>query len=426
MLKSQGTSLEKIAKAVGSSKSTVRRYLKSEVKSAVTNDVEPESSQKTDGNYFKESPDGSAVLSSITTKPIKTLEDAVRACNVDTTVWYVHSYDWGAWNVGMKKKNGKEAPEEIIQTQQYRIKLVLKRILSRTIQQAHDKLFDRYKSHKIDYSKLPAIKNKNGEKYACVVGLFDSHFGKLCWGEETGKNYDLKIAERIYANAIGDIIDESSHRNVSQWVLPIGNDFFHMDNSRNTTYAGTPQDVDGRYAQVIETGEMAVIRGIEKLIATAPVNVIWVPGNHDPTTSFHLARTVHAWFHSTNRVKVDSSPSPRKYLRLGTTLIGLTHGNEEKREQLPLLMSTERKHDWANTTCREWLTGHLHSRKQLISKPVDSFNGVTVRTLPSITGTDSWHHRKGYTGSDQAVEAYFYGMNRRGYAGHTVVPARTK
>jgi hypothetical protein len=28
--------------------------------------------------------------------------------------------------------------------------------------------------------------------------LTDAHFGKLAWGEETGSDYDLKIAEQMY------------------------------------------------------------------------------------------------------------------------------------------------------------------------------------------------------------------------------------
>jgi hypothetical protein len=31
--------------------------------------------------------------------------------------------------------------------------------------------------------------------------LTDAHFGKLAWGEETGSDYDLKIAEQMYLDS---------------------------------------------------------------------------------------------------------------------------------------------------------------------------------------------------------------------------------
>lgn len=420
----EGCSQRKIAGDIGASKSTIARFLAGQVQSkgsyaVASGHVEPDSPTVT----FKENDDGSAVASSITDKPIKTIDDAIRVANVDTAVWYVDSWECVQWTVGMKLKSGKELPEQVVQTQQYRVKLKLRRIVSRNLQTAHESLFERYKKHKIDYSKLPMTKPRAGEGFACVVGLFDTHFGKLCWGDETGKNYDLKIAERLYSNAIDDIISESSNKNIKRFILPVGNDFFHVDNKHNTTFANTPQDVDGRYSQMIVTGEMAAIRGVERLMAIAPVDVVWVPGNHDPTTSFHLARTIHAWFRTTDRVNVDYSPSPRKYVHFGKNLIGFTHGNEEKHAELPLLMSTERPRDWADTHCREWLLGHEHRSKQLITKPVNTFTGVTVRVLKSLASADSWHHKRGFVGGSQSAEAYFYGFER-GYAGHAVVNAR--
>lgn len=420
-LLSQGYSHRNIAREIGSCKSTVQRFLSRRTDRKP--DLQLPSIVDTSGESFRENADGSAESSSITDKPIKTLDDAIKIACVDTSVWRVDRWECVQWTVGMKKKNGKDQPESIVQTQQYRVKLYLRRIVPRAIGEAHDLLFKRYMNHKIDYSKLPALQPRKGEPFACVVGLFDVHFGKLCWGDETGKNYDLKIAERVYSNAIEDIIADALHRNVGRFILPIGNDMFHIDNKHNTTFAGTIQDVDGRYAQMIDVVEMAVIRGVEKLISWAPVDVVHVPGNHDPTVSLHLARTVAAWFRSTKRVSVDYSPSPRKYVRYGTNLIGLTHGNEEKHAELPLLMSTEKPIDWADTTCREWLLGHEHRSKMIVTRPVNTFTGVTVRVLKSLASPDSWHHRKGYVGGTQSAEAYFYGRDR-GYAGHSVVNAR--
>lgn len=380
---------------------------------------------------FKENvADGTAELVVRTDRIVRTYEDAVRAAEVDLTMWRVKSWEATAWTVAMRVRRGQDPatklfrPDQSIQTQQHGVRLSLERILPRHLNDATDAVFARLAKHAPKYPPPPKARGGSGEPFLGVVGLFDAHFGKLCWGAETGAAYDLRIAERVYANAVEDMLAETAARPVAQWVLPIGNDFYHIDNSRNTTYAGTPQDVDGRYAKVIEAGEMAVVTAIEQLAATAPVRVVWVPGNHDPTTSYHLARTVAAWFRRCDRVAVDYSPSPRKYVAWHRVLLGLTHGNEEKKESLPSLMATEQPDAWAAAkACREWLVGHDHRARQWVTKATDTYEGTVVRVLRAITGTDSWHHRKGFVGTTPAGEIYWYGRDR-GYAGHAVVNAR--
>lgn len=376
---------------------------------------------------FAAKADGTASLSLHTDRPVKTLDDLLKVAEVDANEWEVESWECSQWTVPLKVSAGKGQADQPIITQQYRVKARLRRLsalqsgLARSLEAIHARIAARAPKY-----ALPPLRKPRGaeEEYLAVLGLFDVHFGKLCWGPETGDNYDLKEAENVFRNAVDDLTGESAGRKVARWVLPIGNDFYHMDNAQNKTLNGTPQDVDGRYAKVIEAGEMAVIQAVERLMESAPVHVVWVPGNHDPTTSFHLARTVAAWFHKAPRVTVDCSPSPRKYLHWNGTLLGLTHGNEEKKETLPNLMATERPKEWAASTCREWLLGHEHRSRQWQTKPVDTHEGTTVRVLKSLAGTDAWHHKKGYVNvNSAAAEVYFYGKTR-GYAGHAVAPAR--
>lgn len=354
--------------------------------------------------------------------PIRTEKDALAACEVDTSVWFVDKFETSCWSMPIKVRNNNK--EEVVQQQQYRVKLGLKRILPKPIEEATKAIFDRMATHAINYGRMAYRNETRPEtRSMAVFCLFDAHFGKMCWDRETGDNYDLAIAEMVFAHAVDDMIAECAHRNVTQIVLPIGNDFFHVDNSRNTTYNNTPQDVDGRYAKMVECGEMAVIRAVERLTLIAPVNVIWVPGNHDPTTSYHLARTVKAWFSKHESVTVNTEPTMRKYVHWNTNLIGFTHGNEERKEALHGLMTNEEPHKFAASTCREWLTGHLHSSKVWTTKPIETQEGTVIRTLRSLAGTDAWHARKGYLNLSKAAEVYFYHATK-GYVGHSVVPVR--
>jgi hypothetical protein len=153
------------------------------------------------------------------------------------------------------------------------------------------------------------------------------------------------------------------------------------------------------------------------------VDVGWVPGNHDPTASYHLAKTVQAWFRNAPRVTVDAGPKVRKYVSFGSTLIGLTHGDAPKPEDLPGLMAAECRDRWGAATCSEWLVGHQHRSRQWVTKNTDTHKGPTVRVLRALAGTDAYHFENGYVGAEPGAECYWYGRDR-GYAGHAVVPAR--
>lgn len=361
-----------------------------------------------------------AKLTGQTSQAIRTEEDVYRAFEIDRTRWVIDRMTKNAWQVMAK------VGEEMVTRQMYGVKAHLKRVVNKDLQAAIDAIYERMANHAPKYTPPRMPKNASGETFLGVISLVDAHAGKLCWAPETGNDYDLKIFESVYRNAVDDLVAESAGRPVSEWLLPIGSDFYHMDNARNTTFNGTPQDVDGRYAKVIEAGEMAVIWAVERLMESAPVSVVWVPGNHDPSTSFHLARTVQAWFRRCERVTVDAGPNPRKYFAWGCNLLGLTHGDQEKPASLPAIMATERPKEWAASTCREWLLGHMHRSRQWQTQGVDTFEGTTVRVLRSLAGTDSWHHRKGFISgpSQKAAEALFYGKNR-GLAGFAVVPQRS-
>jgi hypothetical protein len=147
-----------------------------------------------------------------------------------------------------------------------------------------------------------------------------------------------------------------------------------------------------------------------------------VPGNHDPTISYHLAKTVEAWFRRSTAVTVDAGPKVRKYVQWGANLLGLTHGDSPKPEDLPGLMAAECREQWAAAQHREWLVGHQHRSRAWVTKSTDTHKGTVVRVLRSLAGTDAWHFEQGYI-SQPAAEVYWYGRDR-GYCGHAVVAAR--
>ena len=86
----------------------------------------------------------------------------------------------------------------------------------------------------------------------------------------------------------------------------------------------------------------------------------------------------------------------------GKNLIGTTHGDGAKFQDLPLLMAQEASEHWSETKHRYVYTHHVHH------KTSKDFVGVTVESLRSPSGTDSWHHRNGYQHNPKAVEGFIH------------------
>lgn len=251
--------------------------------------------------------------------------------------------------------------------------------------------------------KYPDIKlPEANEDLMLEVSLFDHHFGKRCWEDETGGKYDLNVAVKLYREAIANSINLIKDNNVGKVLLVVGNDLFNSDNLDYTTTKGTPQQDDGTWQQSFEAASNILVESIDRLSEHAHVHVLVVPGNHDFQRTYYLGCYLEAWYHNNKNVYVDNKPNPRKYFKFGKCLLGFTHGDKEKIDDLPLLMATEQPKMWATAKYREWHLGHFHKTR------TDEKMGVVTRILPSLAGTDSWHHSKGYVGNIKASHSYLW------------------
>ena len=148
-------------------------------------------------------------------------------------------------------------------------------------------------SDAISKLKMPAVQPvkravRDGKEYMFEPAIVDLHLGKLAWGKETGDaDFDLKIASQLYRATIDDLLSKvvSSNYNIGKIVYQIGQDFYHFDNPKVQTTAGTQLDSDTRWKKMYACGLELLIETIEKFRQLAPTLVLWVPGNHDEELS---------------------------------------------------------------------------------------------------------------------------------------------
>jgi len=265
-----------------------------------------------------------------------------------------------------------------------------------------DRILKELKEFSPKFEDISYSENIYGDGHCLVIDPADIHIGKLSKAFETGCEYNNQIAVERVKEGVRGILKRSSGFNIDQIVFIGGNDILHIDSPRRTTTSGTPQDTDGMWFENFMIAKNLYIDLIGSLLLLAPVHFVFNPSNHDYTHGFFLADVINTYFQGHNKFTSDTDLKHRKYYRYGNTMIGTTHGDGAKNDSLPLLMATEAPVMWAKTKHRYIYTHHVHH------KTAKDFQGVTVESLRSPSGTDSWHHRNGLQHSPKAIEGYVH------------------
>lgn len=245
-------------------------------------------------------------------------------------------------------------------------------------------------------------REKLSDPHCFVFDPADIHVGKLCSSFETGEDYDQQIAVSRVREGLNGLISRLSGYNIDKIIFIAGNDVLHVDNPRRQTTSGTPQDTDGMWYDNFVMAKRLLIDIIETLMSIADVHVVYNPSNHDFMSGFMLLQCVEAWFSNCKNVTFDNDMKHRKYTTYGKNLIGSTHMDGAKIQDLPLLMAHEASDSWHNCVHRYIYGHHVHHKSS------KDYMSVNVETLRSPSSADSWHHRNGYQHSPKAVEGFIH------------------
>jgi UDP-2,3-diacylglucosamine pyrophosphatase LpxH len=252
----------------------------------------------------------------------------------------------------------------------------------------------------------------------------DTHFGNYSWKATTGADWDLAIAERVVRDtghellAVGD-----SHKPARRTIAFLG-DLFHYDRAeRAETSSGTLLERDGRLQKMLDVGTTTLLGLVERSAETVPTDVVLVHGNHDETLSWVFHRLLLERYRSDKRITIDGNYTGRKYLSHGRNLLGFAHGHRAKKK-LPQLMAIEAPSQWATCPYREYHTGHYHSTAAEWSRPIETIDGVLVRTAPSLCVADDWHASLGFLNARQAMETFIYANDGGMIATHVAGPRK--
>jgi phosphoribosylformylglycinamidine (FGAM) synthase-like enzyme len=246
-----------------------------------------------------------------------------------------------------------------------------------------------------------------------VYTLTDSHVGALCWGKETGADWDLKIAEEVLTGCFERMLLSAPRARVGI-VAQLG-DFLHQDSMAAVTPTnGHLLDADGRFSKVVQVAVRVLRRVVDLALKRhEAVVVLLAEGNHDLSSSIWLRTMFAALYENEPRIKVIDSPLPYYVHQHGETMIGWHHGHLKKNDGLPLMFAAAFAKVWGNTTKRYIHTGHRHHIEE------KEHDGVVVVQHPTLAARDAYAARGGWI-AERSAKAITY-HERFGEVGRVTV-----
>lgn len=352
-----------------------------------------------DAEQVTQSQNGDTLEARSTSRRIKTVEDLLKHIEADMTRFEIAASEATKWECG----DGEGGSIEL-----HRVFVRLKPKGGPTTREVVAAMIDAAKKdiRRAMPKQVYAKPKRDGLWQVLVVA--DPHFGKYAWAGTTGgDDYDLDIAARLVGDTGSQLLSIGDAHKTARRTIAFVGDLFHYDTPGGTTTSGTPLERDGRLQKMIQVGCDTLLTLVKQSAETVPTDVVIVNGNHDEVLTWTFQRIMQERFRGHKQVTIKPDFTGRQYLHWGKTLLGFVHGHRAKRK-LPQIMALEASRLWSECPYREWHTGHFHSQAAEWQRPIETLDGVIVRTAPALCPPDDWHSVNGFIGSRQAMETFFY------------------
>jgi hypothetical protein len=231
--------------------------------------------------------------------------------------------------------------------------------------------------------------------------ISDYHFGMLAWHEETGADWDTRIAEDMLVNWFAASMDSAPQADVA--VLAELGDGCHYDSFDSITPTNRHLlDSDTRFPHMVRVMIRAFRRVVQMLLQKYPrVHIIMAEGNHDPASSVWMREWFAALYENEPRVTVDTSPDPFYAYEWGDTSLFWHHGHLVKQQGLDQVFASKFRELFGCTKYSYGHSGHLHH------KHIRESRLMTLIQHPTLAAKDSHASRHGYESErGAAVDTY--------------------
>lgn len=232
--------------------------------------------------------------------------------------------------------------------------------------------------------------------------MTDTHIGMLAWGKETGKDWDLDIAEATLTGCFKDMVDRAPNADTA--VIAQLGDWLHYDSlDPMTPTSGHVLDADSRAGKMVAVA----CRVLEALVDMAlekheKVVLLVAEGNHDLYGSLWLRTMFRRLYRDNPRVEIVESENPYYTYEWGATMLAWHHGHKmPPGVSIAQYIAAQNREMWGRT---EHCVIHMGDKHH---KSVKEFAGATVEQHGTLAANDAYAVRGGWK-SNQYAEAITY------------------
>lgn len=189
----------------------------------------------------------------------------------------------------------------------------------------------------------------------------DSHFGMLAHREETGADYDLKLAEQLLLDWFAAAVSGAPQAHTA--VLAQLGDLLHHDSLESVTPAHRHVlDADSRLHKVVRVVIRTLRRIVDMLLQKHQhVHVVMASGNHDPASSVWVRELLATIYENEPRVTVDTSPMLYYSYEWGSTALMFHHGHKRGVNNVDATLAGVFRELYGRSKFAYAHVGHLHS-----------------------------------------------------------------
>ena len=237
---------------------------------------------------------------------------------------------------------------------------------------------------------VKAVRTKRDDKLLNLYTVSDFHLGMLAWADESGDDWDMKIAEDLFSRWFDAAFQKAPDAGTG--VINLLGDFAHFD----SLDAVTPEsrhvlDADTRYQKLVRY----MIRMVRRVVGMAlvkhkNVRLLIVQGNHDESGMIWLAEMFSTLYDNEPRVFVDTSPDVYKMVQHGKTTLFFHHGHKARFDAIEPVMIAKFRKAFGESVYSYAHVGHLHHQKIVESR------NMIVEQHRTLAAKDAYASRGGW------------------------------
>lgn len=246
------------------------------------------------------------------------------------------------------------------------------------------------KSEITPVAPVKAVRAKRDDKLLNLYTVSDFHLGMLAWADESGDDWDMKIAEDLFSRWFDAAFQKAPDAGTG--VINLLGDLAHFDSLDAVTPAsGHVLDADTRYQKLVRYMIRMVRRVIDMaLVKHKNVRLLIVQGNHDESGMIWLAEMFSTLYDNEPRVFVDTSPDVYKMVQHGKTTLFFHHGHKARFDAIEPVMIAKFRKAFGESVYSYAHVGHLHHQKIVESR------NMIVEQHRTLAAKDAYASRGGW------------------------------